>query len=98
MSVRFTAIAIALVGFAALAAPASAAVSHSSDGAIVVAQRDEMRGGDRDRMGGDHDRMRGERHMDRRVIVRHGLEHCRVTIVRERTRHGMVERRIRRCR
>jgi hypothetical protein len=104
MRIRFAALAVVLASFAALSAPASAAaLSPSSDGRIVVAQgydgrmgERDMGGRDRDMRRGDRDRM-GERHMDRRMM-RRGPERCRVTIIRERTRHGMVERRIRRCR
>jgi hypothetical protein len=108
MRIRFAALAVALAGFAALSAPASAAaLSPSSDGRIVVAQGYEGRMGERDMGGRDRDMRRGDRdhmgerhmdrHMDRRMMHR-GPERCRVTIIRERTRHGMVERRIRRCR
>src|SRR5665647_2142131 len=99
MRIRFAALALTLAGFAALSAPASAAaLSPSDDGRIIVAQgygERDMGGRERDMRGGDRDRM-GERHMERRMMHR-GPERCRVTIIRERTRHGMVERRIRRC-
>lgn len=88
MRVRFIAMAAAFAGFAALTAPASASTQASTDGRMVVAQMDGMRGG----------RTTETVRIRERRMMHRGPERCRVTVVRERTRNGMVERRIRRCR